>query len=158
MGTEKQALTLTEMETQADAYGEPFVVKIEIKVEVDDCPNFDYLRELASEDNVKLGVTYEEYAKEDRKLGQKLLDTYGTEWYYQHVYAEARVAYRIPGQNSFRLEWFKSSGLWGISSDESDEYLETIAKEELGGLHLHLGRFGVKGFAEAEDRREKNEQ
>jgi len=154
---DEKKMVLADIETQAGASaGDPFVVSIEIKVEVDECPNFDYLQELASDDNVALGVTCEEYAEEDRKLAKFRLATYGLHWNYQGIYAEAEVAYRIPGQNGFRLEWFKSSGLWGVSSDENDEYIETIAKEELGGLHLHLQHFGIKGFAEAEDRREKS--
>jgi len=149
-------INLVNMEKQAGATeGQPFVVRIEIKTEVDECPNFDYLNELASDDNIALGVTCEPYAEEDREMAKVRLATYGRLWNYRGVYAEAEVAYRAPGQNGFCLEWFKSGGLWGVSSDETDEYLETIAKEELGALHLHLQHFGIMGFAEAEERRKE---
>ena len=62
--------------------------------------------------------------------------------YLMGIEAEAVVSYAINGQGNRRFETLSSGGLWGIKSDFR-EYLEEIKKEELDGLKVHLGVFGV---------------
>ena len=61
------------------------------------------------------------------------------------IVAVAEVSYPIGG-GSRRIEWFSSSGLWGIESDSSEEYLTEVEKEELADLKDHLTHFGVNHF------------
>jgi len=58
------------------------------------------------------------------------------------IQAEARVSYD-EGQGNRRLEWFTSSGLWGIESDSGPDYLADVERQELANLKGHLERFNI---------------
>ena len=79
------------------------------------------------------------YAEQEYK---EMMDYENGNYCFIGVQAEAVVSYPT-GNNSRRLEWFTSGGLWGIHSDSDDDYLETIVTEELNDLKQHLEKFCV---------------
>jgi len=60
------------------------------------------------------------------------------DWGYVGIIAEAEVV--LPGSNV--VQKIKSGGLWGVESDNSKEYLEEIAQEELRQLGNELKQLG----------------
>ena len=100
---------------------------IKIKVDVDEYPDLSYLTDHWGG---------EEYTQEDN---ERLRDYNDGLWYMTVVKAEAKVLCEPRG----RLEWLSSAGLWGVESDSSSEYFESIAKDELVDLKYHLEEFGI---------------
>jgi hypothetical protein len=70
------------------------------------------------------------------------LRSYGDEWCMFGIVAEAQVSYPSSNDTS-RIEWFTSGGLWGIESDSQQSYFSDVGKEELNDLKTHLEEFGV---------------
>ena len=103
------------------------IERIIIVRKIDDCPH-DKLQELEESGH-----------PEDKAL----IDSYNEDWVYIGIYAEAEVSYPINPMGHKRLEWLKSSGLWGIESNSDEEYLEDIEREQLDNLREHLEVFNI---------------
>ena len=80
-----------------------------------------------------------EYAEQDYK---RIMELENGHFSFIGIHAEATVSYSTGGDNR-RLEWFTSSGLWGIESDSDQAYLEEIENEEISNLKNHLEQFNV---------------
>jgi len=83
-----------------------------------------------------------EYAEEDYRR----MEAYNRdEWGCIGIIAEAEVSYPIPDEASKtrRLEWLKSSGLWGIASDDDPGHIRFVEIEQLLDLKIHLEAFGI---------------
>lgn len=65
------------------------------------------------------------------------------EWHFIGIQVEARVSYGVEPNGHRRLEWFTSSGLWGIESDSSTDYLIEVANDEVSNLREHLNAFNI---------------
>lgn len=63
------------------------------------------------------------------------------DWYFIGIEAEAIVKYPI-GQGNYRLEYFRSGGLWGIESDSKD-YIKEVESDQLYNLKEHLKAFNI---------------
>lgn len=100
--------------------------------------NYRYFKPYAGGE--KLGsAEYRSYGKQDYK---RMADYNRDDWFMQGCVAKATVSYPI-GQGSRRLEWFTSSGLWGIESDSEKDYLKETEDEQLEDLADHLSKLGV---------------
>lgn len=87
----------------------------------------------------------EEMARAQIRKGFKRMEDYGNSWAMIGIQAEAMVKYRIrPNDKDWRLEHFKSGGVWGIESDSGNDHLEDIEREELADLREHLKRFSIR--------------
>lgn len=68
-------------------------------------------------------------------------------FHYLGIRAEAIVSYPA-GNGCRRCEKLTSSGLWGIESDSSEEYIRGVENEEINELAAHLAHFGIQADAE----------
>lgn len=91
-------------------------------------------------------LSYLEQFEPDSEEGmadrERLEQFHNGNWFMMGCYAIAHVSYPV-GQDSRRLETFRSGGLWGIESDSSKDYLNETEKEQLEDLKGHLEQFGL---------------
>lgn len=125
---------------------------IRIEHIVDQSPDLSYLGEYSdqpSDGYIKHsedGKTYKyfnpaqkEYAKKDYKRMEDYNDGL---WHMIGIVAKADIL--VPsGNDSWISQTISSSGLWGIESDSSEEYLKEIGKEQLGDLKGYLKSLSV---------------
>ena len=100
------------------------------KIIFDDDPDISWLQQY---DENSEDPEIRKYAKQDKK---RLEAYYNEEWHFIGVQAVAEV--RLGGV----CQTIKSGGLWGIESDSSEDYIESIYKEEKEDLSDMLQSIG----------------
>lgn len=138
----------------------PVIDKIEIKWLDDKSPDLSYLEttvdthygeggknwsHVSESDKEKVILEYgsvyaacEAYARQDAAR----LAAYGETWHMQGCIAEATVSYGF-GKGCRRLDYFRSSGIWGIESDTCVDHWSMHEDDQLDVFLDHLERFNV---------------
>lgn len=102
-------------------------------------PSFNYV-----DKNGKATDTPENVRKYVRQDYERMERLNAGGWYFIGIRAEAAIqVFTFQGINtSTNLQEITSSGLWGIESDSSREYLESVEQEELSDLKTQLLALG----------------
>ena len=119
-----------------DRPGAPQEVTIEWERETldDECPDVSFLdADSGRYDDVADAEERARYMAED----EARLQDYGSSWWMIGIRAKATIQVPIGG-NSFSVFTLTSSGLWGIESDSTEDYLASVFDEQCQELKACL--------------------
>lgn len=144
-------------------------IKIDVKRIVDENPDLSFLETTPEYHYGKNGSNWEHVSEEDR---QKIIAQYGSIWNACMTYAKndkerleaynrgtwemigikavATIHIPVDGDNTVKIQTIDSGGLFGIESDEGEDYIKDIEREQIAEVKKYLKILCVNGIDECE--------
>ncbi len=130
------------------------LMKVEVKVETDECPDLSYLGKYGNDDRPGAidrkeqgdwnprdyqyfypAMTGEETGNPDSPMQDyRRMEDYGKTWNMAGVYATAEIVIKTDGHDWGTIQTIRSGGLWGIESDSRRDYIREEAETQLTEL------------------------